>query len=306
MAIDPEAKKIVSWAETGDRTDPDDAALTPVLNRSVGWPSSFSSAGGNRIRRTVMNQVFRELTGAVLTSLRHGIPPYDADINYFQGAVIEDGGTLYRATEDVTTGADGNTVAPSSPGQTLWAALGGETGVPSVPNAPIAVVGQGELTWEWDCPKDNGAAVTSFQLQWRTQGTSGWPGLVSTTKSYLVLAGQNGITYEARVQAINSEGSSGYGSVGVGTPAAEAPGTVFGLVAVGNGTSGEVELSWAEPDDGGEAISNYTLQWRTQSDSYATSRQQLVAGTTTTLTGFADGTEPVSYTHLTLPTNREV
>ena len=50
MAIDAEFKKLTKWAATGDRTDPDDAALTPTLSRAEGWPSAFSADMGDTPR----------------------------------------------------------------------------------------------------------------------------------------------------------------------------------------------------------------------------------------------------------------
>ena len=68
MPIDSEARKILDgrWAESGDRTNPDDSALTPALTRTEGWPASFSTTNGDTPRRRVMNQIFRELDGSCL------------------------------------------------------------------------------------------------------------------------------------------------------------------------------------------------------------------------------------------------
>ena len=90
MPLDDQAAKIVTggaWAESGDRTDPDDVTLTPVLTRANGWPAGFSTSGGDSLRRRVMNQRFHELDKAFLGIAQEGIPPWDVRIDYPAGAL---------------------------------------------------------------------------------------------------------------------------------------------------------------------------------------------------------------------------
>ena len=106
MARDAESLKIgnTPWADTGDRTDPDNTTLIPPLDRGDGWPSSFSGPGGNTLRRRVVNQIFREIYGMLIEINRHGgILEWDATINYQHdpaALVFGSDGTVYVSVQD--------------------------------------------------------------------------------------------------------------------------------------------------------------------------------------------------------------
>ena len=155
MARDTEAKKIRKWADTGDRIDPDDSTLSPVLSRATGWPATFSADDGEVPRRQVINQLFRELTGLGDEINTIGIVEWDADLDYTQHAIINSSGRLKRAT--VATGpATSNATDPTASGQTIWEDVQGEVETPSTPDAPSGTASNGEVFWSWPCPQDNG------------------------------------------------------------------------------------------------------------------------------------------------------
>ena len=87
--IDAEAKKITKWADTGDRTDPDDSSLTPALVRANGWPAVFSATNGETIRRRVANQLFCELSALAVDQIETGVLPWDGDVDYLVDAVVQ-------------------------------------------------------------------------------------------------------------------------------------------------------------------------------------------------------------------------
>ena len=162
-----------------------------------------------------------------------------------------------------------------------------------LPAAPTAVAGNGTLDWSWACPKDNGAAVTEFDFQWREQGTTTWNTVAALTAArYLLTALTNGTTYEAQVQATNSQGDSGYGAVGMSTPVAAVPGGGSTLALRANpGSPREVDLDWLAPANNGAVITGYTYQWRTSGQAYSTGRQGTTATLTATVSNLANGTQ---------------
>ena len=269
--VDVEAKKILAgrWADTGDRTDPDDPALTPPLVRTVGFPPSFSLDAGNTPRRRVFNQKYRENDGLAVGVMTEGVLFWDADLDYLLNAVTNSLGGLYRAT--VANGpATGNATDPQTVGQTVWVAIQGESSAPGQPSQPGAVASNGQLVWTWNCPLDGGSAITHFVFEWRESGgsfTAVSPNPI--TPRYVLTGLTNGTTYEARVTAVNIEGSSTPSSIGSGVPVASVPsgGVTLALRALTRGVSGEVDLSWIEPDSGGSPITVYTYQWRTSGQS---------------------------------------
>ena len=72
------------------------------------------------------------------------------------------------------------------------------------------------------------------------------------------------------------------GSLVVGPP--DAPGNVQ---ASGNA---ELTVTWDAPDDDGSAITGYTVQWKSGSESYSMSRQATVTTTTHTIPSLTNDT----------------
>ena len=293
---DTEAKKILTglWADSGDRTDPDDTSLTPSLDRDDGWTSSFSASNGETPRRKVVNQRFRELDGAASDAMRYGgVYPYDAEINYFQHARCSVGAVEYRAT--VANGpATSNATNPTTSSQTVWVAVTGILSVPSKPSPPQATAPRsGELDWFWACPRDGGAVVAAFAFQWRVAGTVTWSASLTPAFARQPLTSlTNGQSIEARVQATNSVGTSEWSDVGTATPAGTIPGGGSTLALRATAGDGQVSLDWLEPDDGGVTISSYLVQWRTSVQSFSVGRQATSSDTAQTVsTGINNGTE---------------
>ena len=288
--VDTEAKKILEglWADSGDRLNPDDASLTPILSRDTGWTSPFSATDGDVPRRRVMNQRFRELDGVASDTMREGLLAWDTDIDYRADAIVQAGSKLWRAT--VATGPDtSNATDPTAVGQTVWSEVAGQMNVPSAPPTPTASAGNGVLDWVWGCPLDNGARVSEFDFQWRVQGGSYSVSITVSVAAHELTGLSNGTTYEVRVRATNSVGTGLWSSVGTGTPAAESPGQVFGVDAEGG--DGEVDVSWTEPDNGGDAIIRYEVQWRTGLQSFSTGRQTTNTDAMVTVGSLTNGTE---------------
>ena len=116
---DTEAKNLLAglWADTGDRTDPEDLGLT----RTTGWPVAYEQLGsGAEPERALFNQRFRELDGAFADEMRYGIGPWDADIDYHQHARATDSAGRKMIATVATGPRSGNATDPAVAGQTVW------------------------------------------------------------------------------------------------------------------------------------------------------------------------------------------
>ena len=284
----------VPWASstTADKTPPEDTTLDPPLDVTVGWPSSFSVDGGDKLRRAVMNSIFNRRDSALVDVRNHGILPWDTALDTLQGGIKTVAGVPYRALVD-NGPTYSNAVNPTTANQTVWASLSGDSGAPDQPAAPRAATPRsGELDWFWTCPLDNGAAVTAFDFQWRQSGTDDWGRVNETSVLRFQLLGlTNGQSYEARVRARNSEGTSPWSTIGLATPTGTAPAGGSELALRGTPGSMQVALDWLEPDDGGSDILAYLLQWRARGQSYSTGRQIRVITLAYTVVGLVNGTD---------------
>ena len=273
-----------------DRIDPDDATLTPPVVIANGWPSSFSTT--NTPRRKVFNELFYREHAAIKDVINFGLLPWDTDVNTLEGGIKQVNGVVYRAIVD-NGPAYSNATDPTAAGQTVWATVSGSLGAPTSPNAPTADAGNGQIDWSWNCPLDNGAPVTSFDFQWREQGTQAWTTVANLTNARYLLTGlTNGTTYEARVRATNTQGDSAYGANGDGTATADLPsgGAQLALRAVQGSASQEVDLDWLEPDDGGSTITSYAYQWKSGGQNYNNSRRATTTNLSATVGSLTDGT----------------
>ena len=296
MSLDAEAKKILGglWAESGDRTDPDDAGLTPALDRADGWPDSFSMSAGDTPRRRVMNQIFRELQGAATDGMRQGLRFWDAEVDYLENATVTQAGIAYRAT--VATGpATSNATDPATVGQTVWTRLGGQRTEPDAPDAPIGSSDTvGSITWQWNCPLDNSDAITGFDFRWRVPPQTAWTVVSNVTYPFHQLTSVTiGQTIEVQVRARNSIGAGPWSASGTFTLTALPPGGGATMNLVASARDQGVFLEWDAPSDGGRAIESYRIQWRSGTQSYSSARQAVtIAGNTEyTVSGLTNGTE---------------
>lgn len=269
-----EALKIRPWAAEGDRVDPDDSALDPTLTRTVGFPKSWSDADGNQSPRRFWNQRLRELTGAAYRFLRYGVEPYDPEVDYPANARCAIGQTLYTAVA-ANGPKTSNVTSPLTSGQTVWAKVTSRVAVPDAPAQATVRVGNQQLEFFWNCPRDNGRIVTSFDVQWRPQGQSGWGETFVVTDPFYSLQGvQNGNAYQVRTRARNAIGVSPWSAIATGIPRAVRPSKVVGLVATG--TDSAFHARWQLFDTGGASV-QFAVNWRTASQSYDSTRRLITS-----------------------------
>ena len=159
-----------------------------------------------------------------------------------------------RARNGVHTGEWGTvTVAP--------------LGVPAAPGAPSATSEDRELEISWAAPGNGGAnPVTGYDIQYRAKDSPGsWTldrsGVAAP--SWTVDGLDNGVVYEVQVRARNSLGPGRWSPSGEAAPFT-VPGAPAGVAA----SPGDEALvvQWDAPaDDGGNAVLDYTVQYRTSS-----------------------------------------
>ena len=175
------------------------------------------------------------------------------------------------------------TTSPTKPGKTRF--------------VDASTTESGTLFITWQAPdSDGGSAITGYTVQWKSgaQSFGGDPSREHTTvdsiPNYLITGLTNGTEYTARVIAVNA--------VGDGPPSDEATGTPVGPpdappnVQAGSGHE-QLTVSWGAPNDGGSAITEYTLQWKSGGQNFNSTRQRTIAGTsrTDTIPSLANGTE---------------
>ena len=114
--------------------------------------------------------------------------------------------------------------------------------------------------------------------------------VASTVRSDTISGLTNGVAYEVRVFATNSEGNSELSAAVSATPKADtAPGTPKDLEVVKGTTSADMVITWAAPDDdGGQAVNAYDVGYRIGNAAFSSAP---ISGLTTTITGLALDTE---------------
>ena len=291
MTLDAEAKKIELWGETGDRKDPDDTTLTNPINRDKGYTSEYSlpaSNSGHRVvLREILNQIYREFSGASVDLMKYGgVLPYDSGQDYALYALTTFQGNAYKAV--VANGPGSSNATTPGSNSAVWERLTGTLGVPEAPSAPTVTAGNSQLVFQWNCSRDNGAAIDKFEFRYRL-GTNAWNTAVETTHpSYTVTGLPNGSLHGGQSRAHNSQGWSEWSAVGTGTPTASAPGAIPYIFATAGNAQATLECG-AAPDNG-SAIVRYRWQWRSGTQSFASGREATTAGTSHTVTGLTAGT----------------
>ena len=139
------------------------------------------------------------------------------------------------------------------------------SGLPSAPAGLTATAGNGQVTLTWLAPASNGAPITDYRVQYANTVNDVWliwQQVASTSTSRTITGLTNGATYAFTVAAINVLGIGANAVPAISTPAG-APATPTNLsVAAGNGN---VTLSWTAPANNGSAITDYSIQYSSNS-----------------------------------------
>ena len=168
-------------------------------------------------------------------------------------------------------------------------------------NLFIALESDGSLLIAWDPPQnDGGSAITGYTVQWKSGSQSfGDPSREHTTGAsaitYAITGLTNGTEYTVRVIAVNAVGDGPPSDTTTGTPVG--PPDAPPNVQAGSGHQ-QLTVSWGAPNDGGSAITGYTVQLKLSSVSGWPSgsvTERTLTGTpparSHTFTGLTNGTE---------------
>ena len=151
---------------------------------------------------------------------------------------------------------------------------------PDAPAAPTLTVGETWLEASWTAPADNGAAITDYDVHFRTTGgnwTDASHAGTATTKRIESLTPDT--AYEVRVRASNAEGAGDWSQAASARTdaAAEAPDAPSAPTLTAGTTW--LEASWTAPSDNGAAITDYDVHYRQTGGNWQDASH---AGTTTT------------------------
>ncbi len=167
--------------------------------------------------------------------------------------------------------------------------------VPSAPNAPTLTGGNTELVVAWTVPNNGGSPITSYKVQYSSDGGTNWtpaPGNPISATSYTIPSLMNGTTYDVQVRAVNTVGDGGWSVSATLTLPTKPAALTAPTLAGGNA---RLVVEWTAPDDGGSAITEYKVQYSSDGESTWTAVTDTIHGTTTssTITGLTNGTSYV-------------
>jgi hypothetical protein len=219
------------------------------------------------------------------------------------------GGTSWTTFADGTSTATAATVTGLTNGTSylfrVAAVTAGGTGafgqsapvtprtVAGAPTSVSGVAGNAQVVVSWVAPVSNGGApITDYVVQYSSNGGTSWDTFAdatSTATSATVTGLTNGMAYLFRVAAVNAAGSGAYGQ----TSATVTPKTVASapVSVVGTPGNGLVSLTWTAPSNGGAAITDYVVQYSSNSGtSWTTFADGTSSVTSATVTGLTNGT----------------
>jgi hypothetical protein len=199
----------------------------PIRIRAFYGSSNFGIASEPVNAIPISNITFNSLTstpeGQLSVSYTGGTGA--ATFNY-----TTNDGNIWRDLSNnlITTDSSGNALVPgnsytvklrgvNSLSQTGAATSGLSTLVtakPATPNAPTVTAGNGLVDLSWNIPSNNGSAITSYKVQYSSNGGSSWSSDISVNiNSTSISSGLTvGSSYIFKVAAVNAAGTSAYSS----------------------------------------------------------------------------------------------
>lgn len=158
-----------------------------------------------------------------------------------------------------------------------FAVVASEAAPPTEPGVPVldpATAGDAQVSLTWTAPLDNGGALITDYVVYRSELSGGETQLATSggALNYTDTTAINGTTYYYTVAAVNSVGTGPQSNEVSATPEAPPPPPVDppGAPVLNSATGGnsQVTLAWTAPaDDGGAPITNYEVRRSTTSGS---------------------------------------
>ena len=166
--------------------------------------------------------------------------------------------------------------------------------VPAVPTIASDTHVATSVTLSWSGPSDNGGQpITDYAVQYKLNSSSTWTLFsdgVSASLNATVTGLTRGSLYDFRIAGINVEGSGAFSSTWSAIPSV-VPVVVTSLASPSHTTT-SVDLTWVAPvDDGGQAVSDYKVEYSINSGSTWTLFDDGVSTiTSAAVTGLTKGT----------------
>jgi Fibronectin type III domain len=161
--------------------------------------------------------------------------------------------------------------------------------VPSVSSLQVASKTDTSVSLGW-VGTPNGDDITDYVIQYSADSGATWTTFndgVSATQSTTVQGLTRGTSYVFRVAAINRDGQGGY-SISTSAIASTFPSKV--VVTIGSHTAVSVALRWVAPDNGGQVVSDYVVQYSVDGGlTWVTFNDGVSAATSVTVTGLSSG-----------------
>ncbi len=153
--------------------------------------------------------------------------------------------------------------ATNTHGDGLWSPSSASVkpGRPDAPAAPTLASGNATLTATWTAPADNGRAITSYGVEYSTDGTTWSSANVSitfATRTATITGLTNNTAYRVRVRATNSSATGPWSASTTDKPGRPPAMTAPTLTA---GTR-QLTVTWTAPTPNGSAITDYDVQYR--------------------------------------------
>ena len=148
--------------------------------------------------------------------------------------------------------------------------------VPTAPQSLTATAGNGSVQLDWTAPSsDGGLPINRYQYRYRAGSGSftTWanvPGSNVNTTTYTVTGLTNGMLHTLEVRAATAS-TFGVAASDTATPMAVVPGKPAVTV---QSRDAALHVSWTLADDGGGLITEYRVQWKSEAESFDSSRQQ--------------------------------
>ena len=169
---------------------------------------------------------------------------------------------------------------------------------PSSPSGVTANPGDQKVTLNWSAPASNGSVITSYGVQYSSNGGTTWTtfaGCTDASTTCVVTGLTNNVQYSFQVNATNAIGSSLYATPVSATPfVPSAPSTPTNVRATSNANQSSL-VSWTQTSNGGSAITGTDVQYSTDGGTTWTDATMCatMVSTSCTVTGLTNGTSYV-------------
>ena len=121
MALNAQIRDMEVWARNAGKSDRD-LPENLGLDREEGWPVAYEQIGGETPERQVFNELFFELSAALVHIRENGLPLFwHSGVDYRHPSFVKGSdGLVYITTGRDTGPSGGNSEDPVTPGAKLW------------------------------------------------------------------------------------------------------------------------------------------------------------------------------------------